>query len=255
MFKDKKIYYYKTFKDDLVKSKNQDYRLKDDYKWIHDNWFYKICSKIVYMLAYVIGIFYYKFVLHVKIENRNLLKKYKNQGYFLFGNHTQPIGDICIPAFACKNKRIYVVVSPSNLGVAGIGPLLPMLGALPIPSSVKGNEKLFNAIVRRIKEKKCVVIYPEAHVWPYYTKIRPFPKTSFKYPVYCNAVSFCMTTTYYKRKFGKKPGIKVFIDGPFTIDKNLNKRENEEKIHKEIYECMVKRSKNSTYEYIKYEKG
>lgn len=61
-----------------------------------------------------------------------------------------------------------------------------------------------------------------------------------------------MTTTYYKRKFGKKPGIKVYIDGPFVSDNKLTKKENEEKICQEIYQSMKIRSENSTYEYIKY---
>ena len=62
-----------------------------------------------------------------------------------------------------------------------------------------------------------------------------------------------MTTTYYKRKFGKKPGIVVYIDGPFIIDNKLSKKENEEKLCQEIQKIMKDRSKNSTYEYIKYE--
>ena len=62
--------------------------------------------------------------------------------------------------------------------------------------------ELYDAIKKRIEQKKCVVIYPEAHVWEYYTKIRPFPSTSFKFPVNCDVPAFCMTTTYYKRKFG-----------------------------------------------------
>ncbi len=247
-----KVYYYKSFEDDFVKSRNQDYKLKENHKWINDNIWHRICSKILYSFAYVFGLFYNKFVLHVKIENKNLLKKYKKQGYFLYGNHTQPIGDIFIPANACGAKRIYVLASPANLGVAGIGPLLPMLGALPIPTSIKDTKKLLVAINKRIEQKKCVVVYPEAHVWPYYTKIRPFPKISFKFPVECDAPAFCMTTTYYKRKFGKKPGIVVYIDGPFMPNKDLTKKENEEKIYKEIYECMLSRSKNSTYEYMKY---
>ena len=250
--KKQKIYYYKSFNDDFIESKNQNYKLREGYKWINDNIWYRMCSKILYCLAYIFGIFYNKFILHVKFENKKILKKYKKQGYFLYGNHTQPIGDIFIPAYACSTKRIYVIVSPANLGVTGIGPLLPMLGALPIPDSIKDTKKLFNSITKRIEQKKCVVIYPEAHVWPYYTKIRPFPSTSFKFPVHCNVPSFCMTTTYYKRKFGKKPGIVVYIDGPFISDNKLTKKENEEKIGKEIYQCMVNRSKNNTYEYIEY---
>ena len=249
-----RIYYYKDYDEDLVESKKQDYKLKDNYKWIHNNIAYRICSRILYIIAYIISSFYCKLFLHVKIKNRKILNKYKNQGYFLYGNHTQVIGDVFIPAHVCKYKRIYTIVSQANLGVSGIGPLLPMLGAIPIPDTIIDNIKMVQAIKKRIEQKKCVVIYPEAHVWPYYTKIRPFPKTSFKFPVDCNAVSFAMTTTYHKRKFGKKPQIIVYVDGPFVPDNNLNKRNKQEKLWKEIYDCMNKRSKNSTYEYIDYKR-
>ena len=255
MEKERKTYYYESYEDDLIQSKNQNYKLKEDYKWLHNNIFYNCFSYIAYVLAYVISLFYCKFILHIKIKNREVLKKYKKQGYFLYGNHTQPIGDVFTPAHICRNKRIYVVVSPSNLGVTGIGPLLPMLGALPIPSSIKKMSEFYNAIKTRIKQKKCVVIYPEAHVWPCYTKIRPFDETAFNFPISLSAPSFCMTTTYYKRKFGKKPGIIVYVDGPFNVDENLNKKEKQEKLFNQIYQCMENRSKNSTYEYVKYEKG
>lgn len=250
----RKVFYYKSYTDDLVTSKNQNYKLKTNYQWIHNNIIYRICSEVLYRFAYIISLIYCKFGLHVKIKNKKILSKYKNQGYFLYGNHTQPIGDVFTPAHICKNKRIYVIVSPANLGVAGIGPLLPMLGALPIPQSIKDTKKLWNAIDTRIKQNKCVVIYPEAHVWPYYTEIRPFETTSFKFPVNSNVPSFVMTTTYYKRKFGKKPGIKVYLDGPFMPDGNIPKKDREEKLCKEIYECMKNRSKNSTYKYIEYKR-
>ena len=255
MKKKEKIYYYENFSQDFIESKNQNYKLKENYKWIHNNIFYRFFSVIIYNLAYIFGVFYCKFILHVKIRNKKLLRNYKKQGYFLYANHTQPIGDVFIPAIASKTKRIYVVVSPSNLGVAGIGQLLPMLGALPIPNSIKKMGKFYQAVITRIKQKKCVVFYPEAHVWPYYTKIRPFDKTAFKFPINCNVPSFCITTTYCKRKYRKKPKIIVYIDGPFETDENLNKNEREEQLCNKIQQCMNNRSKSSTYEYIKYKKG
>ena len=254
MKNNKNTYYYKNYDEDLVKSKKQDYKLKENYKWIHNNIIYQICSSILYIVAYIGSFFYCKLFLHIKIKNRKILDKYKKQGYFLYGNHTQVIGDVFIPAHVCKNKRIYTIVSQANLGVVGIGRLLPMLGAIPIPNTIKDTKKMWEAVIKRINQKKCVVIYPEAHVWPYYTKIRPFPKTSFKFPVYCDTLSFAMTTTYCKRKFGNKPKIIIYIDGPFIPDSNLGEKAREEKLCKEIYNCMQKRSKNSTYEYIEYKR-
>lgn len=250
----KKVLYYDSYTDDVVTNKNQEYKIKLNYKWIHTNIIYRTCSRLLYYFAYIISFFYCKFCLHVKIENRKILRKYKKKGYFLYGNHTQMIGDVFIPAHVAKEKRVYVIVSQANLGMVGIGQILPMLGAIPKSDSIGETKKVLDTVLTRIKTNKCVVIYPEAHVWPYYTKIRPFKSASFKFPVLCNAPSFVMTTTYYKRKFGKKPGIKVYVDGPFIPDNNISKKERQEKLSREIYECMKNRSKNSTYEYIEYKK-
>ena len=253
MKKGKKIYYYKTYNDDFVESEDPNYKLPDDYIWIHNNIIYKICSSILYFIAYIFGAIYCKCFLHVKVENREVIKKYKKQGYFLYGNHTLAMGDVFIPAIVTK-KRIYVVANPTNLKVKGIGPFLPMIGILPIPEKLTKMKELIKAVNTRIEEKNTVVIYPEAHVWPYYTKIRKFDNTSFKFPVDLKAPIFCTTTTYYKRRRGEKPGIKIYIDGSFFIDEKLSKKENQQKLCDEVYNKMVERSKLSNYEYIEYRK-
>lgn len=120
--------YYKTFSDDFVESKNQNYKLPSNYKWIHKNKIYHFLSKIVYIIAYIFSFFYCKFVLHVSIKNRKILKENKDKGYFVYGNHTQPIGDAFLPALVCSPKHIYTVVSPANLGIPILGKLLPIMG-------------------------------------------------------------------------------------------------------------------------------
>lgn len=216
---------------------------------------YRMISKCLYLLATLFAIPYCRFWLHVKIENRSILRHCTKTGCFLYGNHTQPMGDVFIPVSALALKRIYVAVSPANLGIPVLGPLLPMLGALPLPDGVTGMKKFIEAIHLRIIERRCVVFYPEAHVWPWYTGIRPFPPASFGFPVECCVPSFCMTTTYQKRKYGEKPGITVYLDGPFYPDSSLPKRKQKEQLRDEIYGCMVRRSQNSTYQYVYYEKG
>lgn len=252
MSKSSKIYYYKDYEEEIVKSSNQNYKLKKDYKWIHTNKIYIFLSEVIYAIAKVFGNIYCSIFLKVKIKNRDILRPYKNTGYFVFGNHTQSIGDVFIPAVVCKDKRIYTVASTANLGIKVIGPLLPMLGILPTENTITGTKELYKAIKQRISEKQAVIIYPEAHVWPYYTKIRPFPNTSFKFPIELNAPVFCMTTTYSKRRFGNKPKITVYVDGPFMVDSKLSKKQNQDNICSQVYECMNKRSQKSNYQYIEY---
>ena len=254
MKKERREIFYKEYTDDVVESKNQDFKLQENYKWIHKNLFYNILSYIVYAIIWIYGFLYCKLKLKLKIENKNILKKYKNKGYFIYGNHTQEIGDVAIPAIACNQKRIYVVINSANLGIPGIGKIIPMIGGLPIPETIS-KLKLFNdAICTRISQKKCVVIYPEAHVWPYYTKIRPYNEKAFKYPVNLNAPVFSMTTTYQKSKKGKKVRIVTYIDGPFEPNCKLQKNERIKKLRDDVYNSMNENSKKSNYEYIVYKK-
>ena len=56
----KKIYYYDDFDSDVVKSKNQEYVLKTNYKWINKNIFYVIWSYVIYWIFLLISFFYIK---------------------------------------------------------------------------------------------------------------------------------------------------------------------------------------------------
>ena len=249
----KNTIYYKTYKDDFVKSKNQYYEVPEGYIWNHTNLFYCFAEWLSYKIATVFDFFYCKFCLKIKVENQKVLKDYKNSGFFLFGNHTQPVGDAFIPTYVCRGKKVYVLVSPANLGIPVVGKILPLLGALPIPKTRDGLEQFKKAVEIKAKGRKCIVIYPEAHVWKYYTKIRPFSSNSFRFPIENNLPSFCITTTYQKAKKSEKPEITVYVDGPFWGKKDGTEREKRQALRDEVYECMVNRSKNSTYENIHYE--
>lgn len=249
-----KTMYYQSHEDDFVESKNQSMRLPADYVWIHNSLSYRIASQCLYWVVSSVAALYCRFGLHVAFENRAVLRQCRRSGCFLYANHTQPIGDALIPIRALSSKRCYIVAAPANLGIPVLGRLLPMLGALPIPDSVAGKRELHKAIRRRIHERRSVVIYPEAHVWPWYTGIRPYPATAFCYPVDCKAPAFCITTTYRERSPGKKPRLVIYADGPFYPDPALSKKGQKEKLRNEIYACMERRSQSNTCEYIRYRK-
>jgi len=248
--KSKKTQIYSNYNEDLVTSKDQDYELKDNYKFINNSILYKIISSILYVISYLIGFIYCKIFLHVTLIGKEKLKGYK--GYYLYGNHTLTIGDPLIPIVLNFPKKNYTVMSAANMGIPFIGKILPLVGGLPIPKRIHEKENLFNTM-KILSQKSCLTIYPEGHLWPYYTKIRPFSLSSFKFPCIANVPSFCITTTYQKRKFFKKPKITIYIDGPFYPKGNTLK-EQSTYLKDTIYNTMNKRSLNSTYEYIKYKK-
>lgn len=252
--KKQKVRYYVEYTDDFEIARDQEYKIPDSYEYIRRKPSERFLSGLIYSLAVIFGYPFCKLVLHTKYKNRKAFRKVRGDGAFIFANHTQPVGDVFLPALACFPRRIYTVVSPANFTIPVIGKVLPYLGALPVSDSLKGMKNFGNAIDTRIGEGKIITIYPEAHVWEYCTQIRPFPSASFRYAVKLSKPVFAMTVTYQKRRFSKKPRTTVYIDGPFYPDKSLTPRQQAEDLHKKVYDRMVSRSRHSNYSYIKYEK-
>ena len=246
----KKVRYYSSFTDDFETSKNQQYKMPEDYKWVRTDFVFRVLSGIIYCLAVVFGAIYCRLFLHMRIKGRKNLKNI-NGDFFIYGNHTQPVGDVFIPALCVLPKRIFTVVSPANYCIPVIGNVLPFLGALPIADSLHGMRNFNAAIETRLKEGHPVVIYPEAHVWEYYTEIRPFPEASFKFPTKLDKSVFAMTVTYRKSKAFKRPIMEVWLDGPFCAQGDTVKEKTSD-LHNKVYSAMLKRSQNSKYQYIEY---
>ena len=186
----------------------------------------------------------------MKIKNKKILK---NKNFFIYANHTQVLGDAFMPYCLLFPKKPKIIVSSSNIGIKGIGKPLPYLGALPIPNDIRQMKEFIN-VINYYAKRNPIIIYPEAHVWPYNTFIRKFPIISFDFPVTNNIAVYTMTTTYQKRKHIKKPQITIYFDGPFYPDNLETKKEKMKNLHDKVYNSIVKQSKNSTYSYIEYKK-
>ena len=198
-------------------------------------------------------ILYAKIKFRIKYIGKEKIKPYRNEGYFIYGNHTQPFADTFIPSIPMYPKRNFLIVNPVNISLKGTGTLVEMLGAMPIPSNKSAMKNFLEAIKQKINKGYAITIYPEAHIWPYYTKIRPFKDVSFKYPVQLEKPAFCITNTYQSYgKNNKKIKIVSYIDGPFFPNKELTLKEQQKELRNKIYNCMDERSKNSNIEHIKY---
>ena len=247
--KEPEIRYYQDESDDFFET-TRSFGLPKDYRWVRKDWLSVATSWLVYSVALAISYLYCRFFLHVRIKGKEKLPKGR-RGYFVYGNHTQPVGDVFIPAHGCFPRRIYTVVSTANYALPIIGKLLPYLGALPIGEDLSSLKKLKEAIALRIDEGHPIVIYPEAHVWEYYTGIREFPATSFHFPVANDAETYCMTATYQKRRFSRRPSITVFLDGPF-VAQGKSAKEKAASLRDQVHACMTERSRLSEVSYIRY---
>lgn len=256
---EKRVFYYENEEDDPIKTKEQENRekvgLPEGYEFIPKNPFVKLYSAVLYRGFKVFARYYAKSYLHMKIVGREKLKKAKGKGYVIYANHTNPFHDAFSPALVA-DRRIFTIISPVNLKLPGIGKYLPYIGGLPLGGTLEEKIAFNEAVDERLGQKNCLVIYPEAHVWPYVTTIRKFPAgdKSFKYPVRNDVPVYTMTTTYHKSrvKGQERPDMIVYVDGPFYPDPKKTDDENRADLAKKAYDSMVKYSKKNTYEYFKY---
>ena len=251
----KTVYYTDARNDEFADDNITPKVIDEHYGYIDKSLWWQLKRFVSYrLIATPIAFLYCKVFLHATFKNRSLLKQVKGKGCFVYGNHTQQIGDPFIPNILLFPRSVYVIVHPNNVSMPVLGRITPYLGALPLPSNLKAMRNFRDAINTRIEENKVIVIYPEAHIWPYYIGIRDFPATSMKYPVELDAPCFAMTTTYRRRLFGRKPRTVTYLDGPFYPDQSLSPRARTQALRDEIYQAMVKRSRESDCEYIRYEK-
>ena len=249
----KVIYYTDELHDEFSTFTTTPPTIGDDYDYERTSFGKKLERFFVYrVFVYPVAFLYSKLVFHRKIVGKNLLRPYRKQGIFLYGNHTQPTGDALMQSCLTWPRLNYVIVHPNNLKVPFIGRFTPALGALPIPDTMGAFRNFKKAIEHKIGQGSPVVIYPEAHIWPWYTKIRPFADTSFAYPVQLKAPVFCFVNTYRKRHFGNKPRMVTYIQGPFFADDSLNPQEQRKKLRDEVYSSMSKLAENSNVEMIQY---
>ncbi len=248
----KKTYEYNSFSDDFFDD-GKEHKLPCGYVWIKKDPISKIKSALSYGLALIFANIYCRLFLHIKIKGGDVLKNGQG-GFFLYANHTQPVGDVFTPALVTFPKRIYTVVSPSNFDIPIIGKLIFSLGALPVPDSLKNMRKFREAVKTRINEGHPVIIYPEAHVWPYYTGIRPFSESAFMFPEDSLVPAYVMTSTYKKRRGSGRPKTVIYIKGPF-YGKGDTPKERALYLRDKVYDVMCEDSRRSDYEYIKYKQN
>ncbi|MBS7401536.1 MAG: hypothetical protein KIG16_03410 [Eubacteriales bacterium] len=250
------VYYYTDpLHDEFSGITKKTITVDKNFKYISRNPLWRLVSFFIYRVIITPWAYLHcKCKFKYKIVNRQAFKQHKHDGYFVYSNHTLMGGDAFFPSIANAPRKPYIVVNADNVSTKGTKNFIMMLGAIPIPTKLNGMPKFISTIKTRWAHKHPIYIYPEAHLWPYYTGIRPFEATSFKYPAELDSPVYASTTTFQKPKRGRVPKVTIYIDGPFYPDPNLSVKENQQKLRNEVYQAMVERSKNSTYEVIRYER-
>ena len=253
MKEQKIIYYTDEINDDFAGTHISRKPLPYDYEYFNKGFWRTIRRGIFYYgLIRPFTFAYNKIIKRVMYVGKEKFKGYKNGGAFIYGNHTSMIIDAFNPSYLAFPRPADVIVNADATSINGIGWLIKTIGGMPIPEGFHAMARFNAAVGEAIEKKHWVAIYPEAHIWNYYTKIRPFPSVSFSYPVKCGVPVFSYTMVYKKRKRSRYPKRVVYIDGPFFADNALPRKEAVDKLRNEVYTAMCERAKLSDCEFIKY---
>ena len=250
--KTKTVYYENELEDEFSKAKIKPKRIDGSYNYLFSSAADRFAHAALCAVAAPLSLICVKLRFSRKIVGKEKLKPYKERGIFLYGNHTQTVFDALNPPTIVFPQATYTVVSAENVSIKILGNTTHYLGALPTPDTTVAYRNFRAAIKQRINEGCAVVIYPEAHIWPYHTGIRGFPSAPFYYPADIGTPVFAFTNTYHKSAVGAK--IITYIDGPFFPDMILPQRERAQKLRDTVFNAMTERAKSSTLTLVEYVK-
>lgn len=253
----KTVYYHDPLHDDFAPTNGRIHPkpIGADFPYEHKGPLWNALAFVVYRMVMTPFLFLYcKLVFGLRIENRKALRALPG-GYFLYGNHTNTLVDAFIPTLLSFPRRANIITSADTVSIPGVRNIVQMLGAIPLANTIEGTRQFLAAMHRRLERGQAVMIYPEAHIWPYYNGIRPFPDTSFAYPVREQLPVVAAAVVYRKRKLLRAlpPRITVVVSDPFYPDPTLPPRSARRDLHKKVYTFLCDTvSARRSYAHIEY---
>lgn len=244
------VRYYESFTDDFEASNKAPIDFHKSYVYIKRSFGHRFLSFICHnVIAPPIAFFYSRVILRERIIGKRKLRI--RGGKILYLNHTEPVGDAFCPHTYVFPQMTYTVVSPDNFALPVLGKIIGYLGAIPTPTDIKSSRAFSECLRTRLESGAAIAVFPEAHVWHYYTGIRPMDKGAFALPDKFSVPAFSVTRVYKKsRLFGYRR--LIYVDGPFYADKSLSRADALEALKREITDAMCLRAEQSNVEIIKY---
>ena len=255
----KTVYYFDALADDFAGTKIKRRPLPERFVYAHKDIFSRFFSWLLYwVIAVPILYFPVKWIYGIRVSGKQNVRHLRRKGAFFYTNHTQVIDAMLIQLYVARPKRTYIVANQDATSIKGIRYLIQLLGCVPVPETPSEHADFVECLRYRNKQRRNVSIFPEAHIWPYYTHIRPFSDGSFIYPAEFNAPVVPVVVTYRKRRvfrFGA-PGMHVHIGKAVYPDMSLSLPERKKKLRDYVYYFMRDMSAEcENVEWVRYVKA
>ena len=187
------------------------------------------------------------FKMGIKIKGKKNLKLYRNElkgGAITIANHVHMWDYICVMKAVHNLKWPYLLSWDKNINGPD-GPLVRMVGGIPIPTSDIDAKCAFNnAIKKLLADGNFLHIYPEGSMWEYYAPIRPFKNGAASLAIKNNKPILPLAFTYRKpswirAKIFKQPAaLTLNIGKPIYADPDLDKTAQVDDLTKRAHQAI-----------------
>ena len=249
---DEDVFHNATRKKQLFVDENYNYQ---------KSWLVRVCQWFLYyFIAKPLFYIYGKLYLGIKVKGKKNLKGIKT-GAITVSNHVHYLDFSIATTFIGRWKRSHVISNRENFDVPVAGRLISAYGVMPLPDTPKATINFYKQISVYLKKKRFIHIFPEATMWPYYNKLRPFKSGAFHFAIANNVPVIPYVILFRKSKgvgkiVRKRPKITVVICKPIYANFDLDKKEQIADLCEQTHSIMQQvLDKNQSYDYFLYVKN
>ena len=256
----KKTVHYESLTQEFAATKDwKRVDLPEGYRYVRKNPLYRAWSWFLY---YVVAIPLAFLVLKIgtlyRVKGKKKLRAVRKKGgLFLYMNHTAILADVTIPLVSVGfPRRVRIICNREAVSKPVIRSIVSCLAGLPLPGEdVRQGKDFMEAIEHYVGKGEDILVFPEAHIWPRCTFIRPFAPHAFVYPARMGRPVLAAVTTYKKRKVLRflPPTPVIHLGGPFLPDMSLPLSERTRLLEEEVRSFMEEKAASlDNYESIEY---
>ncbi len=218
------------------------YRVDEKYRFVNRNIFFRLGSSLLfYFIAIPLLSLVSRLFFGLKIVGKKNLR-YLKGGAVTVTNHIHMLDS---PMVACTlfPRKPFFATLKANFEIPVVRRLIRLLGGVPIPESPKAMHAFMESMRAQLEKGRIVHFYPEASLWPWYDKLRPFRNGAFHLAVKSGVPVLPMVFTFRKpgrllARLRKKPLITLHIGMPEYPAKTGSERSRVLQMRSAVQESM-----------------